>query len=313
MKKYILAFSNSKWKGYTYFFLSMLLYAFSGVVVVGLKSVLGATGQLIFRGLYAFVIVLIVVLIRNIVLKKPIKFSKKYGWGYIALDLICRPISTLLFVFSVILFLDDANKALFYLFSFRVIASFVIDTIMKQKQTQWNWFGMGLVLLGLAVFSFPWDIVIFGILSAAGCGVVEACQRKVWQKLEIQPTDRFQIGMLEFLSWFIIAGSVYLITINSTNVLISKYPMNLDMFSMVTFGYLTLATIIAVGTMWLDIAAFSEEDTLAGNVIQSSEMGFAGFINFMWNGTKMIGSQVIGAIIMILALVVIGMNKINKK
>jgi drug/metabolite transporter (DMT)-like permease len=299
-------FTNSKWKGYIEFFVSMLLYAFSGVVVIGLKPVFGGVGQLIFRGLFAFLVVLVIVLLT----RQPIKFHKKYNWRLFVVDLLCRPISTLCFVYAVLFFAAvggkdfDANKALFYLFSFRVIASLIIDLILGEETTKWNWIGFGLVLVGIIVFSFPWQIVVFGVFFAALSGIVEAIQRKAWNKLGLLQSDKMLVGMSEFLSWFVVAGIIFLFTNSS---------MNLGQFTWVTFGYLALATVVAVGTMWLDISAFSEEDTLAGNVIQSSEMGFAGVINYLWNGTRMTGNMKLGAITMILALVAIGMNKLPKK
>lgn len=301
-------FSESKWKGYIQFFASMIMYAFSGVVVVGLGTVFGDVGQLIVRGLCAALVVLLIMLFMN----KPLKFHKTdYNWWLYLLDLLCRPLSTLFFVYAVFRFINansqfDANQALFYLFSFRVIASLVIDVVLGEKLTKWNWVGFGLVLVGLVVFSFPWNVVMMGIVFAAGSGIVEAIQRKVWHKLSVDDEDKWLIGLTEFLSWFVIAALIFVVT-HST--------MNLAEFDLKTLGVLILGTLTAVGCMWLDITAFSQEDTVAGNVIQSSEMGFAGFINYVYSAGKVAMSnfQIGGALVMILALVAIGMNKISKK
>ena len=115
--------------------------------------------------------------------------------------------------------------------------------------------------------------------------------------------------MCEFVAWFVLAGLIFLFARDSKSVVM---VMDLSKFSITTMGVLALSTVVAVGCMWLDITAFTKEDTLAGNVIQSSEMGFAGVINYVWTKGEMVMSnwQISGAVIMILSLVAIGMNKI---
>lgn len=300
-------FSNkNSWKGYMQFFASMMMYAFSGVIVVGLGDVFGSVGQLVVRGVCAFFVVLAIMLVFHL----PIRFHKtNYNWWLYFLDLLCRPFSTLFFVLAVFSFKNvnsafDANQALFYLFSFRVIASLVIDLFLGIKTTKWNWVGLGLVLLGLVIFSFPWNIVLMGVLFAALSGIVEAIQRKIWNKLKIDDNDRWMVGLTEHIAWFSVSLFIFVITGSS---------VNLQLFDMATFGVLVLGTVTTVGCMWLDITAFGQEDTLAGNVIQSSEMGFAGFINFVYSQGKILMNsyQITGAFVMILALVAIGMNKLR--
>ena len=94
------------------------------------------------------------------------------------------------------------------------------------KTTKWNWIGFGLVLIGLVVFSLPLGAALLGVLCAAGSGIVEAIQRKAWNKLGIDPGDRFMVGLSEFASWFVVATLIFFVTSSS---------MNLGSFSITTF------------------------------------------------------------------------------
>jgi ABC-type antimicrobial peptide transport system permease subunit len=75
---------------------------------------------------------------------------------------------------------------------------------------------------------------------------------------------------------------------------------------MVTLGVIVLSGLVAIGTLALDLYGFSKFDDDLGNVVQSSEMGFAGLLNYLILGTIMLSNQIWGAALLVISMAMAG-------
>jgi|GEM_PF-6009437 len=292
-------------KGFLALFASMLLYAFSGVVVVGLSVAFGSVGQVTFRALAALVLTIIWLLVSGF--RYKLKYAKEYEKKWLVVDILCRPIYNICFVYAVLAI--GATAALFYLFASKVIVGGLIKVISgdKSKLEWFDYLSYALVLIGLYFFSYPIGSVLsIGVAIAMTSGLFEAIKSFAMSKLSVKKEDRSVVALYEFASLMIITATVVLVVGQSFVVA----PIT-------TMVWLVLgaSAIIAVGTLFLELTGFASFDPDLGNAVLASEMGFAGVINYFVLGENLITTQVVGAALLIFSLGLVGVASYmrNKK
>lgn len=292
-------------KGFLALFASMLLYAFSGVVVVGLSAAFGSVGQVTFRALAALVLTIIWLLVSGF--RYKLKYSKEYDKKWLVVDILCRPIYNICFVYAVLAI--GATAALFYLFASKVIVGGLIKVISGDKsKLEWSdYLSYALVLIGLYFFSYPiGGVLSIGVAIAMTSGLFEAIKSFAMSKLSVKQEDKSVVALYEFASLMIITAVVVLVVGQSFVVA----PIT-------TMVWLVLgaSAIIAVGTLFLELTGFASFDPDLGNAVLASEMGFAGVINYFVLGENMNTTQIAGAALLIISLGLVGVASYmrNKK
>lgn len=286
----------NSWKGFLSLMGSMLLYAFSGVVVVGLAKAFGNVGQVTFRAVAALVLTLGWLAISGF--RYKLKHSKDYDNKWLVVDVICRPIYNICFVYAALTI--GPTAALFYLFASKVITGGLIKIIFgSKKKLAWSdYLSYAIVLAGLFVFTYPIGSVLgVGIAIASTSGFFEAIKSEAMNKLSVSREDRPVIALYEFVSLGLITAMV---------VLILGQSFVIAPITITVWFVLGASAIIAVGSLFLELAGFAQFDSDLGNAVLASEMGFAGVINYLILKTMMSSYQIIGAALLILSLAFVG-------
>lgn len=281
-------------KGFLTLFGSMMLYAFSGVVVVGLSQAFGSIGQVTFRALAALILTIVFLLIGGF----RYKFSKNYEKKWLIIDVFCRPIFNICFVYAVLSI--GPTAALFYLFASKVITGGLIRIILGDKKP-FEWFdylSYGIVLVGLFIFTYPIGSVLsIGILLGCLSGSFEAVKSEAMSRIHAEQIDKPVVALYEFASLGVITAILVLIT-GQSFVVATITP--------IVWLVLLASAVIAVGSLLLELTGFGQYDPDLGNAVLASEMGFAGVINYLILGTLMSNTQIVGAALLILSLAVVG-------
>lgn len=287
---------KNAWLGFFALFASMLLYAFSGVVVVGLAAAFGVFGQVTFRALAA----LILTIVWLVVTGARYKLSKKYETKWLWVDLLCRPIFNICFVYAVLAI--GPTSALFYLFSSKVIVGGVIRALFgSNKPLTWtDYLSYALVIIGLIVYTFPITSTLsLGIAFALTSGTFEAIKSRAMEKLAVKDAkDKAVVSLYEFTSLALITGAIVILTGQAFVIA----PITIAVWKVLAFS-----AVIAVGTLGLELTGFSNFDSDLGNAVLASEMGFAGLLNFLILGTLMTGFQIIGSALLVLSLATVAL------
>lgn len=282
---------KNPWLGFFALFASMLLYAFSGVVVVGLAAAFGVFGQVTFRALVA----LILTIVWLVVTGARYKLSKKYETKWLWVDLLCRPIFNICFVYAVLAI--GPTSALFYLFSSKVIVGGLIRAVFGSNKPLAvpDYISYLLVVIGLLVYTFPITSAFsLGIVFALCSGTFEAIKSRAMEKLAVRNSkDKAVVSLYEFTSLALITVAIVLLTGQSFVIA----PITIAVWKILGFS-----AVIAVGTLGLELTGFSNFDSDLGNAVLASEMGFAGLLNFLILGTRMTGFQVMGSVLLVLSL-----------
>jgi len=297
---------KNAWLGFFTLFGSMLLYAFSGVVVVGLATAFGIIGQVTFRALAALVLTIVWLAITG----ARYKLSKKYETKWLWVDLLCRPIYNVCFVYAVLAI--GPTSALFYLFSSKVIVGGVIRVFFggKKPLALPDYISYLMVFIGMLVYSFPITSALsLGIVFALSSGTFEAIKSRAMEKLSVTDSkDKAVFSLYEFTS-------LALITV--VMVLFAGQSFMIASITWAVWKILGFSAVIAVGALGLELTGFANFDSDLGNAVLASEMGFAGLLNFLILGTEMTGFQIVGSALLVLSLATVALasymrNKQNK-
>lgn len=271
---------------------STLIYAMSGVVVVGLLDTFGQIGQLVPRaliaGLFSFFWL--------ILFSKGFKLSKTYHRGWLSVYMFFRPITNFLFILAVVAI--GPTSAIFYLFAGRVLTGALIKAVTRywgSSGRYWAFLSYSMVMVGLFVYTGQITFgvgMIWGLLT----GAFEAVKMRAINQLELTDEDKPKLAIYDFGILATVAFIGVLIFQNGVFVLhpISPY----------VYFVLFLSGLVAIGTTILDMYGFVNFDDDLGNVVQSSELGFAGLLNYWILGTLMTTNQVVGMFVLMLSLVI---------
>lgn len=292
---------KNSWKGFFSLFGSMLLYAFSGVVVVGLALAFGNVGQVTFRALAALVLVLVWLVISGF--RYKLSKKKNYSKKWLAIDIICRPIYNICFVYAALAI--GPTAALFYLFASKVITGGLIKVIFgSRKKLFWpDYLSYAIVLIGLFIFSYPVSLLGVGVLIAMTSGFFEAVKSEAMSRLSVDSDDKPVVALYEF-------GSLAIIT--AVVVLVIGQSFVIAPITATVWFVLGASAFVAVGSLYLELTGFSQFDSDLGNAVLASEMGFAGVINYLILGTKMSGLQIVGAALLIFSLAFVGIASYSR-
>ncbi|OGD81332.1 hypothetical protein A2572_02315 [Candidatus Collierbacteria bacterium RIFOXYD1_FULL_40_9] len=277
-------------QGFLSLFGSMLLYAFSGVVVVGLSTVFDNVGQVTFRALAALALTVVWLLVVGF--RYKLKHYKEYDMRWLAVDIVCRPIFNISFVYATLEI--GPTVALFYLFSSKVIFGGIIKSIFGSKNKEWfDYLSYLMVVTGLLVFTFPISAFSIGIVIAMIAGLFEAVKSEAMGMLLVKGEDKPVVALYEFASLAVITAVI---------VLLTNQRFITSVITMDAWLVLGMSAVVAVGSLFLELTGFAKFDADLGNAVLASEMGFAGLINFVILGTLMSFSQIIGAAILVVSL-----------
>lgn len=284
--------NKNTWQGFLALFGSMLLYAFSGVVVVGLAAAFGNVGQVTFRALAALSLTIAWLFISGF--KYRLARQNKYDLKWLFVDVVCRPIFNICFVYAALSI--GPTAALFYLFASKVIFGGVIKLLVgKNKNLYWfDYLSYVAVIVGLFVFTYPVNLVSVGVLIAMTSGLFEAVKSEAMSRLSIENADKPVVALYEFASLAVLTAIIVVLAGQSFVIA----PVTLSVWLV-----LLLSAITAVGSLFLELTGFSSFDPDLGNAILASEMGFAGWINYVILGTEMTRLQMIGASMLVVSLV----------
>lgn len=284
---------RNSWKGFLSLFGSMLLYAFSGVVVVGLALAFGNIGQVTLRAIAALALTFVWLLAGG--LRFKLKYNDLYDKKWLVVDIICRPIYNICFVYAALAI--GPTAALFYLFASKVITGGLIKVIFgDRKKLSWpDYLSYMVVLVGLFVFTYPIGAALsVGVGIAMISGFFEAIKSEAMTTLDVKGPDKPVVALYEFASLGIITAILVLITGQSFVVA----PITVAVWLV-----LGASAVVAVGALYLELTGFAEFDSDLGNAVLASEMGFAGVINYLILGTMMSVTQIVGAALLIASLV----------
>lgn len=294
---------RNTWKGFLALLGSMLLHAFSGVVVVGLAAAFGNVAQVSFRAFAAFILTLIWLLITGF----RYKTANHYDTKWLLVDIVCRPIFNICFVYAV---LDiGPTAALFYLFASKLISGAMIKVLFGNKGEKPVWpvdyLCYLVVLSGLFVFTFPINHALeLGVLFAMTSGFFEAVKSEAMGKIKVKPVDKPVVALYEFVSMAIITTSV---------VLISGQHFVVAAVTPYVWLVLGMSAMIAVGGLTLELTGFAEFDQDLGNAVLASEMGVASILNYFVLGTGMSLTQIIGSMMLVASLAMIAVAAYRRK
>lgn len=283
---------KNTWQGFLALFGSMLLYAFSGVVVVGLSVAFGNVGQVTFRALAALVLVLFWLVVTGF--RYKLNHKNHYDLKWLIVDVVCRPIFNICFVYAALSI--GPTAALFYLFASKVIFGGVIKLLIgnKKKLLWYDYLSYTVVIVGLFVFSYPVSFVNTAIYIAMTSGFFEAVKSEAMGKLSVKNEDKPVVALYEFFSLAVITALIVMFV--GQSFVVADMTLNI-------WFVLALSAVTAVGSLFLELTGFAKFDADLGNAILASEMGFAGWINYLVLGTEMTGLQMLGAGMLVVSLV----------
>jgi len=290
-------------KGFWSLMGSMLLYAFSGVVVVGLSAAFGNVGQVTFRALAALVLTIFWLVISGF--RYKLRYSDSYDKKWLVVDIICRPIYNICFVYAALSI--GPTAALFYLFASKVIFGGLIKMIFgSKKKLFWaDYLSYVVVLVGLFVFTYPINAFMsFGVIVGLISGLFEAIKSRAMNELNVKSEDRPVVALYEFLSLAVVTAIVVLLVGQSFVIA----PMTVTIWMV-----LGASVIVAVGSLFFELMGFAEFDDDLGNAVLASEMGFAGVINYYKLGTNMSPTQIVGAVLLIVSLAFVAVAAYKRK
>lgn len=285
---------------------SMLLYASSGIVVVGLSAAFSNVGQVTFRALAALVLTLVWLL--AVGFRYKLKHYEEYDMRWLAIDVVCRPIFNICFVYATLEI--GPTAALFYLFASKVIFGGIIKSVLRDKKKEWfDYLSYLVVILGLFVFTYPVSFLNLGIVIAMTSGLFEAIKSEAMGRLSVKGDDRPVIALYEFVSLAVITAVIVLLT--NQSFVTTTVTMNVWLV-------LGMSAVVAVGSLFLELTGFAAYDADLGNAILASEMGFAGLLNYLILGTVMSLTQIIGSGILVVSLMFVALasylrNENNRK
>ena len=311
-------------KGYLSYFLSMLFYAFSGLIVVSLGQVIGNITQVFLRAVVSVLFALIVLFLvsQSKKIRRWLKIGDKAGfvftkeakdntnrkglfgyydakWFWVLLS--SRALSNVCFVYAALAI--NPTAALFYLFASRVLTGAVIKLIKDRKMNRFYFLSFLTVIVGMYLFSNPETLILsWGLFFAFAAGMLEALKQQGYRELDPPDEDTVLITLYEFCGTAVLALIMLPLFKNS---LVAVTLMNINYWWILVFAGVTAAM-----TVLLDITgATNLKDPSLGNVIGATEMGFAALLNYLFIGTVMKQYEIVGSVVIVVALVFVALAK----
>lgn len=273
---------------------SLMLYALSGVLVVGLNDYFTKVGQVSIRAFSSFVLMLLVYVSFNLFkyFKKKKSFDLKlvgeYDKKWLFLEFMLRPFGQIAFAYATLSpVVVDGNtqyfgptSAIFYLFSSKVIFGALIKLALGDKngsrKFQWNdilsyimvLFGMYLYQTNMQGFVSG---VSLGVILSVVTGFIEAVKTKTMNALSVDHKDTILVSLYEFFA----GGAIAMVIV---------FAFGLD-FVQTTFTYNGLlvamlgASLIGAGTLLLELVGFANFDADLGNIVLAAELAIAPLLN----------------------------------
>ncbi len=272
---------------------SLMLYALSGVLVVGLNDYFTKVGQVSIRAASSFVLMLLVFVsigLYNYFRKKKsleLKLIGKYNKVWLFLEFVLRPFGQIAFAYATLSLIHEGSSvlfgptsAIFYLFSSKVIFGALIKLVLgdKKGERKFEWYDIvSYVMVLFGMYLYQTNKVDFvsgislGVILSLLAGFIEAVKTKTMNMLSVEKEDRILISLYEFSAGAIIA-------------MVIVFAFGLD-FVQATFSYsglfiaLLFAAIVGVGTLLLELVGFANFDADLGNIVLAAELAIAPLLN----------------------------------
>lgn len=272
---------------------SLLLYALSGVLVIGLNDYFGEVAQVSVRAFSSFVFLVLIftayILFKYFKEKKKtdLKLVGKYDKKWLTLELVLRPLGQIAFAYATLSPIHEGSSvlfgptsAIFYLFSSKVIFGGLIRLFLGDKDgnKKFHWHDYltyTMVLYGMYLYQTNAKGFVSGISAGVFLsiitGLIEAVKTKTMSVLSVDPKDRALVSLYEFSAGGIIAALIV-------------FGFGLD-FIQTTFSYnglfyaLLFAAIIGVGTLLFELVGFANFDADLGNIVLAAELAIAPLLN----------------------------------
>jgi len=283
-------------KGFAAFLFVAIVFSASGLVVRGMATTFTNYGQVAVRGA---AVVLITGVILAINKTKPT--LKGVSFLPFTIFLIAQPIGNISFAYSANMI--KATNSIFYLYVGQLTLGFVVGKVLlKEKLTYHNWLALSASGLGLLIFSYPLTSslsnpgVWLGILCGAAEAIKNAALAKAQQKKKL---DTKLVVFYQFTAATI--GALLMIWLTQDAFIIAQ-----PTWSMV--GALTLSVFMSIGITSALVFGTKNYDTNLGNIIISTELAFAALINALVLKELPANTEVVGGIMLILALSIVALK-----
>lgn len=266
--------------GFSSLISAMLLYSISGVMVTWLGIVFSTGGQLVVRALVAILISLVWIYLSKSGLRLP---KGKYNFWVLCVDIVTRPVFNFCFIMAVFGF-KEATFALLLLFSAKVLmGGFITRYYQKVKLGAFDFFSYALVLVGLVVYNWGGGFHAT-FLWAMGSGVLEAIKSEAMSLLNVDKKHRPVVSLYEFLG-VAVAGVLVVLVFDKglfvyENNLTAGFVTDTFLGIGKTYWGILLAT-TAVLALAFELYGFSNFSPDLGNIILATELGVAGWINYL--------------------------------
>lgn len=279
--------------GFLALVLAAFLFATFGVYIRVLSLDLNSYQQIFFRGLLGFLLAgsLLSVLRKKIELRGV---SKKTLAAYT----LTFPFVVILFTFSILA--TKLTATLFGFYAGTLITSLLLGIqFFNESVTLTKKVALGLALGGLVIYTYPLSTNSFnvGLVLAFLSGLLDAVANALRKHLT-NKIDRLVLVALQVLGMAVVSLPFVIFTLSDGLPTISPISWLVGLW----FG------VMLIVVNYLLLFGFSHFDLNLGSIALSSELFFAGIIGFLIYGEGVKPLELLGAVIMVLAMATTSLN-----
>jgi drug/metabolite transporter (DMT)-like permease len=274
---------DTKTKGFLALLGSAMIYGLYPYFVRTFSTMYSPYAQLLVRGGVAMLIVLIIMFFKKEKILVP-----KNKYLSLGVFIFTIPISSFLIMFSI--FMIKASTAIFMLYAGSILVAFIMGTfVFKESVTKSKIFSLSIVILGLIIFAFPFDISSkIGMMLGFLGGGIEGFGNSLRKSLGTIPRNSVLVFQFGFTALF----SLIILAISGESFIkeFQWYQFFLTFFycgSLVGLGYLMLY-------------GFKNFDTNIGTTIVSSEMFFTIIFSLILLGEQPTGQELLAGTLIFL-------------
>ena len=288
---------KEKMVGYVNVLLTMFVYAFSGVFIVGLAKYVGMYATIFWRGIFCLVISFGILWFFKAMGKPSFGYQGKFRAVDLLANYVIQPLLMVAWVLAVLL--ADANAALFFVLVSQQIVTFVINWWFKGRPDGLTIFANLMMLGGVLIYSWPLESIFnWGVFFALLYGLISGVRMAMLHEMKVsKASDRLFLLLMQslvivFVGWLMIKfGGAALVP--TTGVPVEGW--------LVVLG----ASLVIIVTQFMEMFSLSKIDANITTVIMSSELAVAGLLNGYIVGQMMNTNQWIGSAILMLSMSIV--------
>lgn len=276
-------------KGFFALLACAIIFASFSVFVRILSADFTPYQQIGFRNAIAFVIGLVAVIVSRQSFASLAKVPSKHVFAYT----LTFPIAVIFYTLSVLEI--KIITTIFGLYLGALLTSLVVGILFfKEKFTVLKLISLGLVLIGLIIYAYPFDgsLVSWGFLLALLSGVFDATANS-FRKYLAGKVDRFVLVVLQMVGGLLVAGLLMFVTDQLVLPAIS--------FNSWFVGGLFGLSLVAIS--YLTLVGFQNSDLNIGTIVLSSELFFASLLGLLFFSERVSTAELLGGTCIILATV----------